>query len=114
MKANTIRHYQKRTMSHRIAEVYGAEPTSRPGMGDIAADFAWRRSCGPTKDKAFREELRQLVEETIAREFPAFAGVPIKIRWDRHCGCRMCPCSPGYVVDLVDRSSVSKINIWVD
>lgn len=22
-----------------------------------------------------------------------------KLRWDRHCGCSMCPCSPGFVTD---------------
>jgi len=112
MEAKTIRTYQKKTMSSRIAEVYGAENTQRPGMQDILADFAWRRDCKPPKDKAFREELKQLVEETIAREFPLFAGAKLRIRWDRSCGCRMCPCSPGYVVELVDRSCVSKINIW--
>lgn len=114
MNAKTVRTEAKRNSSRRIAEVYGAEATQRPGMQDIVQDFAWRRSCGPSKDKAFRQELRRMVEEVVAREFPLFAGCELKIRWDRHCGCTMCPCSPGFVVELVGRYSINKVSIWVD
>lgn len=29
-------------------------------------------------------------------------GRDIRVRWDRHCGCSMCPCSPGFKFVRVD------------
>ena len=38
-----------------------------------------------------REILKQ-IESQISKTI----GVRIKMVWDKHCGCSMCPCSPGY------------------
>ena len=32
------------------------------------------------------------ITESISRVL----GVRVKAVWDKHCGCSMCPCSPGY------------------
>ena len=34
-------------------------------------------------------------------------GASVKAVWDRHCGCSMCPCSPGYRIkaDIAFRST---------
>lgn len=38
----------------------------------------------------------------------AAAGIDqgTKARWDQHAGCSMCPCSPGFVLDLKGRVDV--------
>lgn len=43
-------------------------------------------------------------------------GVKVKSVWDRHCGCSMCPCSPGYRIkgDIDFRSNdKTRFNIFV-
>ncbi len=32
----------------------------------------------------------------IVDEISRVLGVRVKAVWDKHCGCSMCPCSPGY------------------
>lgn len=44
-------------------------------------------------------------------------GVKVKSVWDRHCGCSMCPCSPGYRIkgDIPFRSTdKTRFNIIVN
>jgi hypothetical protein len=31
-------------------------------------------------------------------KFFADKGIHVKLRWSRYCGCKMCPCSPGFDV----------------
>lgn len=31
-------------------------------------------------------------------KFFADKGIHVKLRWTRYCGCKMCPCSPGFDV----------------
>lgn len=47
-----------------------------------------------------REVMPRVLEEL---------GLPAdtKFRWDKHCGCRMCPCSPGFVVEAPER-----VDVW--
>jgi hypothetical protein len=49
-----------------------------------------------------REILKQ-IESKISE----VVGVRIKMVWDKHCGCSMCPCSPGYRIkgDIPFRST---------
>lgn len=37
------------------------------------------------------------IESDLKTVFP---NDKIKIVWDRHCGCSMCPCSPGYRIKI--------------
>lgn len=42
------------------------------------------------------------------------AGYTGKIRWDRHAGCKMCPCSPGFVLETqLDYSNPVDVHITV-
>ena len=38
---------------------------------------------------------RKILEE-ISTKISNVIGSSVKMVWDRHCGCSMCPCSPGY------------------
>ena len=51
--------------------------------------------------------LKPLVEAEL-RE----AGYAGRVRWSKHAGCKMCPCSPGFVLDgNLDYSE--PLDIWV-
>jgi hypothetical protein len=40
------------------------------------------------------------------------AGYTGRVRWSKHAGCKMCPCSPGFVLDTnLDYSA--PVDVWV-
>jgi len=50
------------------------------------------------------EQLKEVLEK-VKELYP---GDEIKVTWDRHCGCSMCPCSPGYRIKVkTDRGFTS-------
>lgn len=49
------------------------------------------------------EHLRKVVEAVRS----VFPESDVKVSWDRHCGCSMCPCSPGYRIRLRTEKSYS-------
>jgi len=64
------------------------------------------------------EEGTVELEKIIAKVKEAFPQNEVKAEWDIHCGCSMCPCSPGY---RIKTDSISKagsreeyrFNLWV-
>lgn len=45
-----------------------------------------------------------------------FKNNEIKAMWDRHCGCSMCPCSPGYRIKInreVRSLGKYRFSLWV-
>lgn len=36
----------------------------------------------------------------IRRAMPAYAGRELRVRFSQKAGCSMCPCSPGFLVDV--------------
>lgn len=46
-----------------------------------------------------------------------FKNNEIKAMWDRHCGCSMCPCSPGYRIKInreVRSLEKYRFSLWVN
>jgi hypothetical protein len=82
----------------------------RPGMKDIAADFAWRRSVKMTdvkKDATFKKVIAEFVQKPES---------DLLYRFNRHCGCAMCPCSPGILIqDKTQHYQPANVKeVWVD
>lgn len=50
-------------------------------------------------------DLRDLARPAVKSWANDVWGESAKIKWDKHCGCGMCPCSPGWRV-MVDESKV--------
>lgn len=72
-------------------------------------DAGWRRYN--------REELR-LMRETAERGLRAAGLGHLTLKFSKHAGCSMCPCSPGFIVQgeasLVVRSGIGFVEaIWV-
>ena len=45
-----------------------------------------------------------------------FKNNEVKAMWDRHCGCSMCPCSPGYRIKInreVRSLEKYRFSLWV-
>jgi hypothetical protein len=60
---------------------------------------------------------REILEYIETRISVALGGVKVKASWDKHCGCSMCPCSPGYRIkaDIPFTSKDdTRFNMWVD
>ena len=59
----------------------------------------------------------RIILDHILTKLSSVLGVKVKAVWDRHCGCSMCPCSPGYRIkaDLPFSSKdTTRFNMWVD
>jgi len=54
------------------------------------------RATGGAGVTSLRDYLRNDVKAWATKEW----GDTAKIKWDRHCGCGMCPCSPGWRVTV--------------
>lgn len=46
------------------------------------------------------DEYRKVVIEELKKRNVQVSD--IRLRWSKHAGCRMCPCSPGFIVDGYD------------
>lgn len=41
------------------------------------------------------------------------AGVQGKVRWSQYAGCKMCPCSPGFVLEDAIRDDGRPIDVYI-
>lgn len=60
---------------------------------------------------------REILEKISSQVSETLGGIKIKVVWDRHCGCSMCPCSPGYRIkgDISFRSTdKTRFSIFVN
>jgi hypothetical protein len=82
----------------------------RPGMGNIMADFAWRRSVKMTDIKT-NPDFKKAIAEYLQKPVDGLV-----FRFNRNCGCSMCPCSPGILVQEanVNYHSSYAPEIWID
>lgn len=69
-------------------KIFKAFPVERPGMKNIIEDFKWRQAFQPTTQT-------QAVKRAIAK-FLNVDSSSVRVIFDKHCGCNMCPCSPGW------------------
>lgn len=47
----------------------------------------------------------------VIAQYPEFEG---RIKWSRKAGCKMCPCSPGFILDTVLRDEKHQpLDIWI-
>ena len=98
LKIRTLR----KLISTKRSIVY-VDTADRPGMSDIAADFAWRRN----HEQPFSsEEMKKMLID----QFPAIFDDNIKVAYSRLAGCTMCPCSPGYNV----KGMANNFEIWLE
>jgi hypothetical protein len=65
------------------------------------------RGADTDNDKAWARYNR--AEITIMRHFAAAVVAPA-LKFSRHAGCSMCPCSPGFVVD---DPNLQAMTLWV-
>lgn len=77
----------------RLARVFidDVRPFNR---GDIFGDLNWRRKVNYSdiaKNKDFREKIAEYFKYDVKE---------LSFRFDRYCGCNICPCSPGITVSL--------------
>jgi len=109
VKIETQKVERKRKPSSRIAEVYYSP--DRPGMQDIVADFQWRRDHTPPR---VIPQIRDTIMAAIVSKFGVNFVDNLEIRHSRHCGCSMCPCSPGWVVKAKGRETFEKLLFWLE
>lgn len=86
----------------------------QPIIGEQAMQIlANRRTARGRLNEAGNAILKNIVN-SVKEVFP---DTEVKTMWDRHCGCSMCPCSPGYRIKI-DREFRSKdetrFNIYID
>jgi len=80
---------------------------------DTAVDN--RRNVTDRLTEAGRKALKNFITELSVA-----IGKKVKVKWDIHCGCSMCPCSPGFRVyaDIETQyhrfTEDDRFNIWMD
>ena len=109
MKIETKKIERKQRPSSRIAEVYYSP--DRPGMHNIIEDMKRRLSHRPPR---VIPQIRDTVMTIIVAKFGVNFVDNLEIRHSRHCGCSMCPCSPGWVIKAKGRETFDKIMIWLE
>lgn len=45
-------------------------------------------------------EKGQAIKEKVEKFFEQTYGWKVLLRWNRYCGCSMCPCSPGFDIKI--------------
>jgi len=61
-------------------------------------------------------EILKKVEQKIGK---VFGGRKVKLKWDKYCGCSMCPCSPGFrvMIDFTTGGTFReehRFNLWIN
>ena len=61
-------------------------------------------------------EILKKVEQKIGK---VFGGRKVKLKWDKYCGCSMCPCSPGFrvMIDFTTGGRFSeehRFKLWIN
>lgn len=82
-----------------------AKTIGAPAIGpDALTIFENRRKVKGRLSDLGAQELHKVV--SIVKEI--YPDNEVKVTWDRHCGCSMCPCSPGYRIKVkFEKSFVS-------
>lgn len=120
---------RKTTTSKSIGELYfestffkdeESKTIGQPIIGENAMTILSNRR----KAKGHLTPEGREVLEGILAKVSNVLGMPVKAVWDKHCGCSMCPCSPGYRIKAVfDKGSYrgwrfnskdeTRFNMWV-
>lgn len=110
-------------MNKTIAKVYVSpdlyldEPNKDIGKAPVGEDFLSilenrRHVTSRMSEKGQR--LMNKLKKSIEKRFERKVG---KIKFDRHCGCTMCPCSPGFrIMVQVTRNEYTTghlLDIWL-
>lgn len=99
-------HYNTEKRAHGRAYLFGEpEPTESIGLaqppygskGENADNDAAWVAYNKEEVRIMRVILDKVAAEIDAR-FPEVGMARAKMTFDRHAGCSMCPCSPGFVV----------------
>ena len=107
MKSIGELYFDNKFFSDEASKTIG-QPLLGPDMMTI---FENRRGA---KGKLTSEGRNAL--DYIVSNISRVLGVKVKAVWDRHCGCSMCPCSPGYRIkaDIPFSSKEdTRFNMWV-
>ena len=79
----------------------GAKTIGQPMIGENAQQiFENRRKVKGLLTPLGKDKLNHIVSEIKG----IFKTEDVKAVWDRHCGCSMCPCSPGYRIKVSSES----------
>lgn len=75
----------------------GAKTIGKPIIGPDALEILEnrRKVKGRLNDYG-----AQRLHEVVSMVKEVFPDEEVKVTWDRHCGCSMCPCSPGYRIKV--------------
>jgi len=105
--SSDIKDYADRGYGEQRKLLVFVEEPDRPIVnGDIINDFAWRREhASPYANKDLLAALKSIPELG-----PYYIS---SVRYSRHAGCSMCPCSPGYVVSLTEPYLGKKRAVWL-
>lgn len=100
------RHRPKFKYYKRVVGYIELPEKERPGMSNILADFEWRRthSSPLPNPKAYK-----ILEPFILASGYHPTG---KIIYSRKAGCNMCPCSPGYVIEVEEYGAYDKTSFY--
>jgi hypothetical protein len=105
---------RERNEFYQTTRVYGAFDALIPNWMLVNADN------GIGRNKAISATKKALVE--VLKDLCTFEGVTVPesavtdIRFSKHAGCTMCPCSPGMVLGGVVRSERDgrPVDIWIE
>jgi len=103
--------YSKTT---KIARVYADEARPSETGGSVVDDLMWRR----THEQPTRNEIiAGFIAEELDKQGIEFKT--IKAKYNRFCGCSMCPCSPGYDIIITKGEgqrfpSFKIFDIWIE
>jgi hypothetical protein len=102
----------RRGKAPRVARIYVDQKERPINQGKIIEDFAWRRNHKPPK-------LNKKLAELMKKYFDAnnIKYEDIIVRYSRYCGCTMCPCSPGFNINVKGFEAASiyyVVDIWVE
>ena len=88
------------------SEDEGAKTIGAAAIGQNALEIiSNRRKVKGLLNEKGKSELQKVVDK-VQELYPDHK---VKAVWDRHCGCSMCPCSPGYRIKVnADRRYTSK------
>jgi hypothetical protein len=88
------------------SEDEGAKTIGAVAIGENALEIIGnRRKVKGLLNETGKSELQKVLDK-VKELYP---DSQVKAVWDKHCGCSMCPCSPGYRIKVkTDRNYASK------
>jgi hypothetical protein len=85
-----------------------ADDTTRSAMWN-----AWKRETVKEGAARLRAVLRDVLAELIAEGLAEYT-LPEKITFSQKAGCTLCPCSPGFVLDIRYAFDHRPIDLWIE